>query len=83
MTNKKIVQYTSVTFIGLAFGLGTPVGHGARVLTIDHPSFTLEEQSTGGGLDTSRVTSYDETTGIFETLNTVYVPAGADNSSQA
>jgi len=46
------------------------VGVGAVVNVIDHPGFNY-----GQMVWTSTVLEYDEETGIFETLNTIYVPA--------
>lgn len=71
-TEKKVVQYTFVTF----WGGDSPVGNHASVVTVDHPGPFYYGEKNGDTLDTSRIVSYDETTEIFETQNTVYVPAG-------
>lgn len=68
---KKIVKYDSGYF-----GPGediNPVGISVWLFSSDHPNIG----AMGGsyGIRTSTVTAYDETTGIIETLNTVYVPA--------
>jgi len=76
MTGKKIVHYTAAHF------QGDPVGKSVYLQSLDHPDFRLNVQMVYG-LHTSRVVSYDETTGIIETLNTVYVPAGPDETSPA
>lgn len=63
---KKVVEYSSAQRI-------IP-GLSAFVVAVNHPD---EARVTNGELViTSTVTAYDETTGIFETLNTVYVPQG-------
>jgi hypothetical protein len=66
---KPIVQYDSMYF----FGFTDPIGHSVFVMPVDHPGSV----SNGKLATTSAVQSYDETTGIFETKNTVYVPASA------
>lgn len=63
---KKIVRYSAV------YG-DIVVGRGASVFPVDHPD--SENVSNEHMAWTSTVVSYDETTEIFETLNTVYVPA--------
>lgn len=72
MTDKKIVHYTAAYF------QGDPVGSNVWLQTIDHPDCSTRQSVYG--VRTSRVVSYDETTGILETLNSVYAPAGPDNS---
>lgn len=68
---KKVVKYTEAFFPMAASGV--VVGHSAWVVPVDHPD---EEYVTNGQMAlTSRVVSYDETTCIFETMNTVYIPA--------
>lgn len=47
------------------------VGERAAVITVDHPASYLNEAPY---VSTSRVESYDKLTGVFETLNTLYVP---------
>jgi len=64
---KPIVKYASMYF----FGFTDPIGHSVFVVPVDHPGHA----SNGKFTTTSAVKSYDETTGIFETKNTVYVPA--------
>ena len=60
---KKVVHYVK-------YGLSSIIeGHSAVVLAIDHPDF--QEQTF---VRTSRVIKYDELTGEFETLNTIYKP---------
>lgn len=77
MTDKKIVKYTSAIFHG------DPTGTSVYIRTTNHPDFSAQEQSLYG-LTTSTVQSYDETTGIIETMNTVYVPLGPEDAkSQA
>lgn len=44
----------------------------ASIRTYGHPS--ADRVSQGDWAITSRVISYDEETGVFETVNTVYVP---------
>lgn len=66
--SKKVVRYTSAAYI--------KVGASALVTSGDHPDIGIVGELYG--LHTSRVISYDETTGIFETLNTVYVPMGPE-----
>lgn len=62
---KQVVKYSAL--------LHTPViGESCMVVPADHPD-TINV--TNGELAyTSRVVSYDEATGLFETQNTVYVP---------
>ncbi len=69
-SDKKIVHYTFSDF----HGYDNPVGKGVSVITTDHPGPFSYGEVNGDLLDTSTVTAYDETTGIFETRNTVYVP---------
>lgn len=66
-TEKTIVHYKEVTF----WKEGA-VGGDAAVICIDHPGpFPNWEV-----MYTDVVTSYDETTEIFETEDTIFVPAG-------
>lgn len=75
MTDKKIIPYTLVLTRDGHGGTSDPVGYR---LVVETP--TLPE---GYVRFTTPVVSYDETTGIYETENTVYVPAGPDETSQA
>ena len=68
MNKKPVVRYTSVSFQREG-----GVGGIAFVYPIDHPDTKLVSNTTIA--ITSRVVSYDEATEVFETLNTVYVPA--------
>jgi len=47
------------------------VGNSAWINPIDHPSEYVSNKSLAR---TSKVISFDEKTGVFETQNTVYVP---------
>jgi hypothetical protein len=58
------------------FGFSDPIGHSVLVVPVDHPGHDGRVTNTKLAT-TSAVQSYDETTGIFETKNTVYVPAAA------
>ena len=50
-------------------GFHIQVGMSALIHPIDHPSYRV---SNGSLTQTSTVLSYDEETGVFETLNTIY-----------
>lgn len=73
MSEKKIVQYSAAYFGAYE----NPVSHSVSVQTVDHPGPFYFGEQNGDMLTTSAVVSYDETTGIFETQNTVYVPVGS------
>lgn len=62
---KQVVHYTPTTVDRIQ------VGDGAWVYPTDHPSYLVSNKH---GCHTSKVLSYDEVTGVFETLNTVYKP---------
>lgn len=62
---KPIVHYK-----GLAFHIA--VGRSATVFPVDHYNQELVSNTTF--VHTSRVVSYDQKTGEFETQNTRYVP---------
>lgn len=64
--SKKVVHYTQAALI--------EVGSGAFVQTIDHPELGRGQTHTGYAARTSTVESYDPSTGIFETKNTIYKP---------
>jgi len=63
-TNKPTIRYnpSGVVYI--------KVGEMATVNAVDHPNF-----SYGQLIWTSYVIDYDEDSGVFETLNTIYVPS--------
>jgi hypothetical protein len=63
MADKPIVQYTPTT-------IPIIVGERASVKTYDHPR---EELNRAPWVSTSQVLEYDEGSGEFQTLNTVYV----------
>lgn len=65
MTMKPIVRYNST------YPSHIQVGMGAYVWPIDHQSDRVSNNSYA---HTSKVVSYDKTTGEFETLNTRYIP---------
>lgn len=52
------------------------VGTRASVVAVDHPRLGF------GVVSTSKVLTYDPETGVFETLNTVYIPQKDVASSQ-
>lgn len=64
--DKKVVHYDAKK------GADIKVGRRAMVWPIDHTSPTVSNQTVAV---TTPVTSYDEKTGVFETLNSKYVPA--------
>lgn len=66
---KKTVKY--LTGLGAQF-TRIAVGESAFIVPVDHPD--AENVTNGNYAMTSRVQSYDAETGVFETLNTVYVP---------
>lgn len=68
-TNKPVVHYSNVRFV-----TKNDVPCFAFVQTIDHPNLENGPETLA---KTSEIVNYDETTGIFETKNTVYVPEGA------
>ena len=63
---KQVVKYTSVQFTK-----EDVIGGIAIVVPVDHPSYRVVN---GQEAFTTNIVAYDETTGIFETLNTVYTP---------
>ena len=63
ISEKAVVQYTPTA-------LPIIVGEGASVVVYDHPSVELNYAPF---VHTTRVVSYDEATGEFETRNTKYV----------
>lgn len=70
--DKKIVKYSALYSIA--------VGQSATVVPVDHTNPLRGEDDprrvvNGQVAYTSAVQSYDETTGIFETRNSIYVPA--------
>ncbi len=67
MSEKAHVKYSTVQFINSE----NPVGGRAYVVPIDHPNPYITNGETA---ITSRIVDYDETTGIFETLSTIYIP---------
>lgn len=69
--DKQVVKYSSVTFPSAVIAGLDVVGTSAYVVPVDHPSIWV---TNGKVATTSPIVEYDETTGIFETLNTVYVP---------
>ena len=66
MENKKVVHYERASVF-------TPVKIGERavVVPVDHTSHFVRN---GEAAITSRVVAIDETTGTFETANSIYVP---------
>ena len=66
MLKKQVVRYSGLLFTPI-------VGQSATVYPVDHPD--MERVTNGQMAYTSSVVSYDETTGQFETQNTLYVPA--------
>jgi hypothetical protein len=75
--SKQVVQYRELQFNGLSH-VGpwlSPVGQWVQVVPVDHPD-TIGVLN-GYWATTSQVVSYDETTGQFETQNTLYVPEGS------
>ena len=64
---KKVVHYDPSGFICYIVE-----GEVAIVYPIDHPD--TERVSNKKPVRTSTVVSYDKETGIFETLNTIYIP---------
>jgi hypothetical protein len=69
-STKKIVHYDRNKEIFIQ------VGYSAFVTPIDHPD--SEHVSNHRTAQTSRVVSYDEATGEFETTNTLYKPASVN-----
>lgn len=67
MADKAHVKYSTVQFSNSE----NPVGGRAYVVPIDHTSPYV---TNGEVALTSRIVDYDETTGIFETQNTIYIP---------
>ncbi len=65
MSNKPIVHYRPNVADYIR------VGEAASVCTTDHWSYLV---SNKGVVHTSKVLHYDNVTGVFETLNTVYKP---------
>lgn len=68
MSDKKIVKYRRAD----AWIPG--IGMSALVYAYGHPDALYVEPGTDACLTTSRVVSYNSDTGVFETLNTLYVP---------
>lgn len=73
MTDKKIIHYSLVITRDGHGGTSNPVGYGLVVETPTLPK--------GYARFTTPVVSYDETMGIYETEDSIYVPAGPDESS--
>jgi hypothetical protein len=73
MADKAIISYDwLLSRNGLSRGQrDDPVGNGLIVHPVGYPEERVRF--------TTDVVSYDETTGIYETLNTVYVPAGPED----
>lgn len=69
MNEKKIVHYDAVEAAVIRVGIR------AVVYPIDHPDLSNRRMAL-----TSVVLSYDETTEIFETEHSIYVPAGPKKS---
>lgn len=67
MSEKAHVKYSTVQFLNGE----NPIGGRAYVVPVDHTSPYVTNGKTA---ITSRIVDYDETTGIFETLNTIYIP---------
>ena len=65
MAEKKVVHYVGPAKI--------QVGSAAWVTTIDHPGPGVSN-NPDGLVTTTKVESYDPTTGIFETKNSIYKP---------
>ena len=65
---KQIVHYTPTDHDYIK------VGDSANVYPTDHTSFLVSNSRI---CHTSQVLSYDEVTGVFETLNSIYKPVGA------
>lgn len=69
-SNKPVVYYSSARHIA--------VGERASVYPCsEHPVLGLGTDVLLYGVSTSKVLNYDEATGVFETLNTIYAPNGA------
>jgi hypothetical protein len=66
--SKKIVKYKKATVIYIAAGMS------AMVETVDHPDCSNKKYVV-----TSCVLKHDPKSGVFETLNTLYVPVEANN----
>ena len=62
---KPVVHYTPTTVDFIK------VGHSASVYPTDHTSYLVSNRHV---CHTSNVLSYDEVTGVFETLNSIYKP---------
>jgi hypothetical protein len=69
-STKKIVHYDRNKEVFIQ------VGHSAFVTPIDHPD--SERVTNTYTAQTSRVVNYDEATGEFETMNTLYKPASVN-----
>lgn len=67
MANKAHVKYSTVQFSNSE----NPVEGRAYVVPVDHTSPYV---TNGEVALTSPIVDYDETTGIFETMNTIYIP---------
>lgn len=68
---KAVVRYHSAEFL---WEDQDPVGNRCLMMVADHPAWRGEVPSEGIDALTGPVVSYDETLGIIETDNTVYVP---------
>jgi hypothetical protein len=64
-TTKPTVHYTDDLEL-----MWTKLGYVARIIVTDHPKLGM------GEVRTSRILRIDFETGVFETLNTYYVPEG-------
>lgn len=69
-STKKIVHYNAQEPVEVY------VGYAAFVTPIDHPD--AERVSNTRPVQTSRVLSYDVSTGEFETMNTLYKPSSVN-----
>lgn len=66
---KRVIGYESSWWRGAS---SDPIGRSVTVFTAEHPY--VGPLGLDYGVNTSPVVAYDETTGIIETDNTVYVP---------
>jgi hypothetical protein len=65
---KPVVMYSRLLFC--------EIGVSAAVVPINHGNTVMGQGAVNGEVrDTSRVVAYDEATGWFETLHTLYCPA--------
>lgn len=68
MENKPVVHYDIDGVVHIVIGVG------ATVNVLNHPRFNYNQM-----VWTSAVLSYDENTGVFETSNSIYVPASLED----